>query len=165
MSLGRIYLENQKPTRIGNYLIIKSDYNKELCDKVKKFLEDIKYVGFSNIDLKYDTKDKKYKFFEINLRLGKASSYIYPAGCNPAKFLVQDYIENNKDECVYTDQEVLWTLVRPRKIKKFINDPKILDKINELKKAKKIYYPLFSKEDRSIKRLISAYKALKEEEE
>ncbi len=165
MALGNIYLQTRHPRHIGNYIAIKSVYNKELCVKIKKFLEDIKYIGFANIDMKYDAKEKKFKLFEINLRLGKASSYCFPAGCNMIKVFVEDYIENNKNEqCLYADKEILWTLINPNKLKKYISNSECIKEIDELKKQKKIFYPLICKEDMSIKRLISAYSMMKEEE-
>ena len=39
--------------------------------KVKNLLEDLHYVGFSNFDIKYDKRDGKYRFFEINTRQTK----------------------------------------------------------------------------------------------
>ena len=50
MCLGRCILEEHTPYGIGNYRAIISEGNKEIYEKIKNFLEDIKYVGFSNFD-------------------------------------------------------------------------------------------------------------------
>ena len=64
--------------------------------KLKKFLEDIHYVGFSNFDMKYDERDGKLKLFEINCRQGRSNYYVTGAGFNIARYLVEDYIEGNE---------------------------------------------------------------------
>ena len=51
MCLGRCILEEHTPYGIGNYKAIISDGNEELYEKIKTFLEKIKYIGFSNFDL------------------------------------------------------------------------------------------------------------------
>ena len=53
-ALGKILLEECSPDGIGSYAAIISDYDKEIIDMIIKFLEGIKFKGFSNFDIKYD---------------------------------------------------------------------------------------------------------------
>ena len=49
MCLGRCILEEHTPYGIGNYRAIISEGNEEIYITIQNFLEDIKYVGFSNL--------------------------------------------------------------------------------------------------------------------
>ena len=98
MCLGKCILEEHTPYGIGNYKAIISDGDEVLYSKIKNFLEGIKYVGFSNFDIKYNYRDKKYKLFEINIRQGRSSFFTTCAGLNLSKFIVDDYIYNKDDE-------------------------------------------------------------------
>lgn len=93
MCLGHVLLEEHTPHGIGNHAVILTEVNEEICQKVKAFLEEMHYVGFSNFDIKYDTRDGKYKFFEINCRQGRSNYYVTGAGYNIAKLLVEDRVE------------------------------------------------------------------------
>ena len=68
MALGRPLLEEQTPEGIGNYAAIMNVRDDELMEKMKAFLEDVGWEGFSNFDMKYDARDGKYKLFEMNPR-------------------------------------------------------------------------------------------------
>ena len=78
MCLGHVLLEEHTPHGIGNHAVILTEVNRELCEKVKAFLEEIGYVGFSNFDIKYDQRTGKYQFFEINCRQGRSNFYVPP---------------------------------------------------------------------------------------
>ena len=58
--------------------------------KVKNLLETIGYVGFSNFDIKYDIRDNRYKFFEINTRQGRSNYYVTGSGFNVARYCVEE---------------------------------------------------------------------------
>ncbi|MEG2351401.1 MAG: ATP-grasp domain-containing protein [Bacilli bacterium] len=128
MCLGNCVLEDYTPYGIGNYNAIISSYNKDIYDKMKAFLEAIKYTGFSNFDMKYDQRDGKYKLFEINIRQGRSSYFSTACGCNLAKCLVEDYVENKKKNTVYNKKEGLWLAVPKIILKKYVNkDCMIID--------------------------------------
>lgn len=95
MCLGHPLLEDPTPQSIGNYMAILPEYNQQLYDQVQAFLEKINYVGMANFDIKYDVRDGQYKFFEINLRQGRASFYVTLNGYNLAKWYIDDYVEDN----------------------------------------------------------------------
>lgn len=104
MSLGRILIEDPQPAMRGNYIAIMSPPNDEAIQKVyqdiKRFLEAINFTGLSNFDLKYDQKDGKYKFFEINMRQGRSSFFSVLAGANYAIPIVNDFIKDLSDSSI-----------------------------------------------------------------
>lgn len=152
MCLGRCILEEHTPYGIGNYKAIISDGNKELYEKIKKFLEDIKYVGFSNFDLKYDYRDKKYKLFEINIRQGRSSFFTTAAGLNLSKYLVEDYIEDKDNKIEYNYNKHLWLATPKTLLKKYVYNKDCLEEAKKLIKEKKYTYTLKYKKDNNLYR-------------
>ena len=120
MCLGHVLLEEHTPHGIGNHAVILTEVNEEICQKVKAFLEEMNYVGFSNFDIKYDTRDGKYKFFEINCRQGRSNYYVTGAGYNIAKLLVEDRLENKELPFTITKNQSLWRMVPKNVAFKFI---------------------------------------------
>ena len=152
MCLGRCILEEHTPYGIGNYKAIISDGNNELYEKIKKFLEDIKYVGFSNFDLKYDYRDKKYKLFEINIRQGRSSFFTTAAGLNLSKYIVEDYIEDKDNKVEYNYNKHLWLATPKNLLKKYVYNNDCLEEAKKLIKEKKYTYTLKYKKDNNLYR-------------
>ncbi|KRL63256.1 carboxylate--amine ligase [Lactobacillus psittaci] len=121
MCLGHPLLEDPTPQSIGNYMAILPEYNQDLYDLVQGFLERINYTGMANFDIKYDSRDGQYKFFEINLRQGRSSFYVTMNDCNLAKWYIDDYVDDKlkNQDTVYANKlassHVLWLGV-PKKI-------------------------------------------------
>lgn len=153
MCLGNCILEDYSPAGIGNYKAIISSENKKIYEKMQKFLEEINYIGYSNFDMKYDQRDGKYKLFEINIRQGRSSFFTTVAGCNLARYLVEDYILEEEKETVYNKKKTLW-LGTPKKIVKKYVDKENKKEVKELLKTKKYGYTLKNKKDFNICRFI-----------
>jgi D-aspartate ligase len=153
MSLGRVLLEEKSPGYIGNYAAIINEENKELMDKVKKFLENIHYVGISNFDIKYDYRDKTYKFFEINLRQGRSSFYVLGSGINLAKLIVDDYINNKELKFTIAKEPFLFLIVPKMLLFKYVNKD-YKDRIKKLIKEKRIVNPFTYNKDFNLKRYL-----------
>ena len=156
MCLARCLLEEHTPYGIGNYKVLMSSSNDELYAKIKSFLEKIKYVGFSNFDLKYDAKDGKYKLFEINIRQGRSSFVCTAAGCNLAKYLVDDYIFDKDDETFYNKNKHLWLATPKSLLKKYVYNKELLDEALNLIKENKYTYTLKYSKDNSPYRIFWA---------
>jgi D-aspartate ligase len=153
--LGQPVLEEYSPQTLGNYAAIISRNDREITNKIADFLQKIGYVGYSNFDMKYDERRKKYMLFEINPRLGRSSFFVYGAGINMLKVMIDDVVYGRKTESRDNHKVALWTAVPKTVLMKYIKD-------KELKKEIKQLYPkavrtLFYSKDRNIKRrLITA---------
>lgn len=109
---------------IGNYAVLATVKDKELCDKAADFLEEIGYVGFANFDLKYDSESGEYVFFELNPRPGRSSYYMQTAGKNLMEALVRDSVRNEPfTEREYADKEGVFTAVPISFVEKFTDNP------------------------------------------
>ena len=115
MCLGHVLLEEHTPHGLGNHAVIITEHNEALENTFKTLLEDMNYIGYSNFDIKYDKRDGKYKVFEINTRQGRSNYYVTNAGENIARYIVEDYIDDKRDDCKIVTKESLW-LVIPKKV-------------------------------------------------
>lgn len=153
MCLGQCILEEHTPYGIGNYRAIISSGNKEIYEKIQNFLETIKYVGFSNFDLKYDYRDNTYKLFEINIRQGRSSYFTTAAGLNMAKYLIEDYVLNLDQEPEYNYNKFLWLHTPKNILKKYVYNKETLNEALQLIKEKKYAYTLKNPKDNNLKRI------------
>lgn len=159
MSLGHVMLEEYTPHGLGNAAVVMNDYNKELSEKIKEFLDSIGFEGFCSLDIKYDRRDGKYKLFEINLRQGRSSYYVTGAGYNLAKYVTDEYIYNKSINFAIADTEHLWMAVPMQVAFRCVKDKKCLGEMKQLIRNKKVVNPLFLQSDNSLKRLIFLYKS------
>jgi D-aspartate ligase len=111
MCLGHVLLEEHSPHGIGNHAVILTEYDEDLSLRIKALLESLHFTGFSNFDIKYDSRDGKYKAFEINCRQGRSNYYVTGAGHNIAKLVVEDRIEGKDKALELTKNRALWRMV------------------------------------------------------
>ncbi len=150
MCFGRCILEEHSPYGVGNYRAIISDGNKQIYEKIKNFLEDIHYIGFSNFDLKYDYRDQTYKLFEINIRQGRSSYFTTAAGLNLAQYLVEDYVLNLDKNPEYNYNKFLWLHTPKKVLNKYVYNQDVLNEAKALIKQNKYAYTLKNKKDNSL---------------
>ncbi|MCI8422712.1 MAG: ATP-grasp domain-containing protein [Lawsonibacter sp.] len=111
MCLGHVLLEEHSPHGIGNHAVILTDCDEALEQKIRALLEDLHYVGFSNFDIKYDSRDGTYRAFEINCRQGRSNFYLTGAGHNLARLVVEDRVEHRDSPLLITQNRALWRMV------------------------------------------------------
>lgn len=153
MCLGQPVLEEYHPKSLGNYAAIISRCDDALYKKIKKFLEDIGYTGFSNFDMKYDAENGKYYLMEINPRPGRSSFYVYASGMNLMQCMLSDVFDENK-ECIFGQNTTLWANVSKYVMFKYTENLQIRAEMKKLVKEKKYMRTLDCKEDRNIKRFL-----------
>lgn len=158
MCLGHPLLEDPTPQSIGNYMTILPAYDEGLYEQVQAFLEKLNYTGMANFDIKYDTRDGQYKFFEINLRQGRSSFYVTLNGYNLAKWYIDDYVEDSlKDkDTVYGNKlkskHVLWMGVPVKIFKEYAFENEAKDTAEELIHEGRYGTTVFYDKDRNFKR-------------
>ena len=123
MCLGQPVLEYYDPKSVGNYAAILSRGDRALYEKMRSFLEAIGYVGFCNVDMKYDRRTGRYLLFEINPRLGRSSYFVRTAGINMMKLLADDVVYGKRAPCVYNENVTLWSNVPRGILRRYVTDP------------------------------------------
>ncbi|WP_027088090.1 ATP-grasp domain-containing protein [Cohnella panacarvi] len=154
MCLGQPVLEEYAPATLGNYAAVISRSEKELYSKIKAFLEQIGYVGYSNIDMKYDSRTGKYMMFEINPRLGRSSLFVRAAGLNMIKALIDQVVYGKDRDCVYGQSTALWTNVPRSVLTRYVKDLELSAEIAGLYRQKKVIRSLWDNKDLNVKRII-----------
>ncbi|RCW40848.1 ATP-grasp domain-containing protein [Paenibacillus prosopidis] len=154
MCLGQPVLEEYAPKTLGNYAAIICRSDIDIYQKVQSFLEKIGYVGFSNIDMKYDIRTGRYMMFEINPRLGRSSFFVRAAGLNMIAELIDNVVYNKDKDCVYSDKTALWTHVPKVVLRKYVTEPALSAEIKKLYKQKKALKTLWYKKDLNLKRIL-----------
>jgi len=123
MNFGNVILEEHTPTAIGNNAATITTYNEELMLKVGHMMEDIGYVGFADADIKYDSRDGKYKLFEINIRQGRSHYRVTGAGNNIAKLAVDDWLLHKELPQILAKGPHFWHVVPLGVVYKYVKDP------------------------------------------
>lgn len=158
MCLGHTMLEEHTPIYEGNPAVIVTEPQEEILYKVKNLLEGIGYIGYSNFDIKYDTRDGEYKFFEINTRQGMSNYYVTASGFNVAKYFVEEYIYGNDLPFEIAKEEHLWMTVPKRVAREYIHEKQNLEQLNRLIREKKMVNPIFKKGDNKFERILRMLK-------
>ena len=159
MSLGHVLLEEHTPHGIGNHAIIITEHNEELAETFKNLLEEMHYIGFSNFDIKFDQRDGKFKVFEINTRQGRSNYYVTGAGQNIAKYLVEDYINQNPIELKVITEKSLWLVVPKGVAFRYVVQEEYQQEMRALIQAGKVVNPLFYRKDPGFMRWCRLYKS------
>ena len=157
MCLGHVLLEEHSPHGIGNHAVILTEHDEELSLKIKGMLEDLRFTGFSNFDIKYDQRDGKYKAFEINCRQGRSNYYVTGSGHNIAKLVVEDRVEHRDLPFVITQDKSLWRMV-PKNVAFGFTPKRYHKEMKELIRAGKDSHSLVYDQDSSFRRWLRVLK-------
>ena len=157
-TFAQIGLQEHTPTGIGNCTVLVNGYDEhgykeELIYKLKEFLEKIGYQGFAEFDMKYDSRDGKYKVLEINPRQSRSGYYVCAAGHNLVKYLIDDLIYNKEKDFKIIKEKVVLSFVPKKVIKEYIENKKLKNEIKKITKNKKIVNPLKYNKDMPLKRI------------
>ncbi|MDR1630638.1 MAG: hypothetical protein LBS36_10575 [Oscillospiraceae bacterium] len=159
-SFGHVLLEDHTPGAIGNPVAIINEVDEKIVADATKFLESVGYTGFANFDVKYDPRDGSYKFFEINVRLGRSNFYVTGSGFNTVKWIVDELIYGKPLKYTVANKENLFTVVPKGIVLRYASTPELRAKVKQLYRKKKVSYPLDYAPDMSPKRRFYVYASL-----
>lgn len=154
MALGNPLLEDHTPTGIGSYVAIVNTFDQELLERFRCFLEGVGWRGFANFDMKWDSRDNTYKLFETNPRQGRSSFYVTASGYNLARWLVDDVVEHKEMGLTVAREEHLWIQVPRGIVRRYVQNPRLREKAEQLIKEGKCTNSLFYPKDLSLSRYI-----------
>lgn len=148
MCLGHTMVEEHTPKALGNHAAIVTEPVKDyaFAENIRKMLEDMKYTGFSNFDIKHTGEGDDFRVFEINLRQGRSNFYVTSCGMNIAKLAVEKWDDGN-DDCVLNENEHFWHYVPAKVAFTYTEDKELVKKAKELEKAGKSTSSLLYKYD------------------
>lgn len=138
MCLGHTMVEEHTPTGLGNHAaIVTEDVTKfPMAEKIRHMLEDMKYTGFSNFDIKQVGDTDDFRCFEINLRQGRSNYYVTGAGINIVKLVMETY-EDGKEDLTLCTQETFWRVIPSAVAFKYTEDKALVAKAKMLQKQGK----------------------------
>jgi len=159
MSLGHVMLEEHTPHGLGNAVVMVNEYNRELSETLRCFLDGIGFTGYCTFDIKYDTRDGRFKILEMNLRQGRSNYYVTGAGYNLARYVVEDYIYNKELPTEIASAVKLWIVIPHRVALKYVKGEDNIKLIKKLMEQGRVSNSLFMKGDNKIRRMLFLYKS------
>lgn len=160
ISFAQIGMQERTKSMVGNAALLINGFNTfdgnvdKQINNIISFIEKIGYMGFAEIDMKYDYRDKIFKVLEINARQGRCSYYLTPLGCNLVKTMVDDVIKNKDIEKKVLTEKVLLTFVPKGIIKKYCTNKKLKKEALKLWKKGNVVKPMECKLDKNFKRFL-----------
>ena len=143
---------------VGNAAVLMNGFNTTKGDvdnqveDIKKFMENIGYTGFAEVDMKYDCRDNTFKVLEINARQGRCSYYVTPLGKNLVQVLIEDCLNGIEHEYEVLDKRVLLSFVPKGIVKKYISNEGF--KKEALKIWRNVVKPMDCPKDKNFKRFL-----------
>jgi D-aspartate ligase len=162
---GQVLLEEHTPGALGNPAGIVTGPGHEVVEQAVRLLEHIGWTGWANFDLKYDPRDGRTVFFELNPRLGRSNFYITAAGRNTVEMTVREHVlgvdpvpdgrvEGGGDlRVVELDAEHLYTVLPHRLLLRYVADAALGRRVRGLVRSRRATNPLWYRAETDPRRL------------
>lgn len=145
-SFGHVLLEDQEENSRGNDMVIINhgiDMTHPALIQAERLLKGVGYTGFCDFDIKYDSRDNKYKFFEVNPRLGAGNLHTVAGGDNPVRWIVDEYVDNKElPEFTTTKGDALFSKVAKSNIMTYLKDEELKAKVENYYRTGNVLVPI-----------------------
>ena len=149
---AHVLVEEHTPSGLGNPAAMITGREDVMLHQARRLLEHTGYRGFANFDVKVDPRTGDYKFFEVNPRIGRNNYYVTAAGANPTRFVVADHVEDRAVEPVVVEEQILYSILSPRLLLRYVADPALSGRVRALVRAGRLVHPLRYAADASWRR-------------
>lgn len=141
VSGGRVVLQDHSPLALGNPVCILGEKVDRIVADAAVFLRHTRYHGYANFDIKFDSRDGSYRFFEVNTRPGKNTFYVSLGGVNFVRPIVEDWVL--RKEVAYREayDPFLYTVVPPKVVRSFVTDELLRDQALRMFKTRSAHNP------------------------
>lgn len=131
-SAAQTLLEDHAPTMRGNSVAMVSRPMPNMVEKVAGLLQDLRYTGFAEVDMKRDPATGEWLFFELNPRVGRNSYYVVGAGANPMQIMVADLLDGENRPLVCAENPCLYSLVPDCLLMRYLTDSTLAAEVRGL---------------------------------
>ena len=100
------------------------------------------YRGFANFDIKYDSRDGSFRFFEVNTRCGRNTYYMSLGGQNFVELIVREFVMGQPVEYHEAYNPFLYCCVPAYVLKRSMDNQERLTQALKALKATDEPYPL-----------------------
>lgn len=156
-SFGQVLLEEHTPGALGNPAGIITGANSEVVEHARRLLQHVGWTGYANFDLKYDPRDGRSVFFELNPRLGRSNFYITAAGQNAVELYVREYLQGLEPLPAgapeQTTREHLYTVLPRSLLLRYVTDPELQARVRSLFRNRRVTNPLLNRAERDPRRI------------
>ncbi|KGM13219.1 carboxylate--amine ligase [Cellulomonas bogoriensis] len=157
-AFGHVLLEEHTPGALGNPAGIVTRGAPEIVEQARRLLEGIGWVGYANFDLKYDPRDGRTVFFELNPRLGRSNFYITAAGRNTAELYVREHVQGldpmPEGAEVEPDRPHLYTVLPRPLLLRYVTDASLRRRVRGLFRTRAVTNPLWYRAERHPRRVL-----------
>lgn len=151
---ANVLLEDHAPTMLGNPVSMITTQLPELWERCARMLSEIGYRGFANFDVKRDPATGRELLLEVNPRIGRNSYYNCAAGVNPMRHCVEDLVHGRPLAPERIEREILYTLVPPRLVRRYLRNPQLKERFERLVRAGLVFDPQRYRPDNALKRTL-----------
>ncbi len=141
VSGGRVVLQDHSPLALGNPVCIMGEKVDRIVEDAAKFLLHTGYHGYANFDIKFDSRDGSYRFFEVNTRPGKNTFYVSLGGMNFVRPLVEDWVLGHTIPYTEAYDPFLYTVVPPKVVRMSVGDEALREQALGMFRSGKAHNP------------------------
>lgn len=144
---GKVILQDHDPSAIGNPVCIMNAWPEQAMKDAERFLKAVSYTGYANFDVKFDERDGKYRFFEVNTRPGRNSYYVTLGGVNFVEPIVEYFACGITPTKIEAKLPFLYTCVPSYVVKRSVEDAALKAEVLSMYREGLAHFPLFNCKD------------------
>lgn len=156
-AFGHVLLEEHTPGALGNPAGIITGHDEAIVAQAVRLLEHLGWTGYANFDLKYDPRDGRTVFFELNPRLGRSNFYITAGGRNTAELYVREHVQGlpalPDGASPHLTEPHLYTVLPRWLLRRYVADPALRARTRALGRAGQVTNPLWYRAETDPRRL------------